>query len=267
MVLKRDFVRRLNNAILISFSVFLIAVAGYFYFTAQTQFNAITTLMTSIRGSVGNGIWNSLNSNIGDAYFLFVAQLSTFVIGFVALLLVFKYTAGKYAVEKRDALMDSLTKLYNRRAVFFELKRELRKTERFNHSTSVAMLDIDFFKKYNDLNGHVAGDRLLRRFGRILSENVREFDIVGRFGGEEFIIVFPETKIKDAYFVCERIRQTVEETNFYGQDKMPGRKVTVSIGVAEVPPKRKMKRDTIVRKADEKLYEAKSTGRNQVIMK
>jgi diguanylate cyclase (GGDEF)-like protein len=194
-------------------------------------------------------------------------QMSTFIIGFVALLLAFRYTAHKYAVEKKDALMDSLTKLYNRRAVFFELKRELRKTERFNHPTSVAMIDLDFFKKYNDLNGHVAGDRLLRRFGTILKEGVRDYDIVGRFGGEEFIIIFPETSAREAFKVCERIRQTMEQTNFYGQDKMPNKRITVSIGIAEVPPKRRMKRDTIVHKADKLLYEAKSTGRNQVLYK
>jgi diguanylate cyclase (GGDEF)-like protein len=265
MQLKRDFVRRLNRAILISFSIFLVAIAGYFYMAASSQFNAISVVLESVRGTVDAGIWSSLSAGIGEAYFLFLMQLSTFVIGFVALLLAFRYTAHKYSVEKRDALMDSLTKLYNRRAVFFELKRELRKTERFNHPTSVAMVDLDFFKKYNDINGHVAGDRLLRRFGRILKESVREFDIVGRFGGEEFIIIFPETSLKDASKVCERVRETVEATKFHGQEKMPNKRVTVSIGIAEVPPKRKMKRDTIVRKADEKLYEAKSTGRNQVI--
>ncbi len=267
MPLKKDFVRRLNKAILISFSVFLVAISVYFYLAAKTQFNAVNVILLSIRSFIEIGTWNSLKINIGNMYYLLIFQLTTFIIAFIALLMAFRYTSQKYLVERKDALIDHLTKLYNRRAVFFELKRELKKTERYNHPTSVAMIDVDFFKKYNDLNGHLAGDRLLKRLGRILEENVREFDVVGRYGGEEFIIVFPETTVKGAYKVCERIRKIVEGTRFYGQEKIPNKKITLSIGIAEVPAKRKMKKDTLINKADELLYEAKRTGRNQVLYK
>lgn len=265
MVLKRDFTRRVNKLILISFSVFLVAIAAYFLMSFQTQINIIDSVMLSIRGELDRTLWNSLQSSINGMYFLFTTQLITFIIAIISLLFAFYYTSQRYLAERKNSLVDSLTNLYNRKAVFFELKRELKKSERFNHPTSVAMLDIDFFKKYNDRNGHVAGDRLLRRFGRILKKETREYDIVGRFGGEEFIIVFPETDLKTASEVAERIRKKIQETNFHGSNKMPGKKVTVSIGIAQVPPQTKMRRDTIVKKADKNLYEAKNTGRNQVI--
>lgn len=265
-MLKRDFVRRLNNVILISFSVALLALGTYFFISFQTQIGAVDAIMLSIRGALDSGVWTSLDAAINGMYFLFTTQLITFILGIVALLIAFYYTSQKYLVERRNALIDPLTQIYNRKAVFFELKRELRKTERFNHPTSVAMIDIDFFKKYNDTNGHVAGDRLLKRFASVIKDSVREYDVYGRYGGEEFIIVFPETGAKGAANVCERIRQTMERTHFYGQNKMPNKRVTVSIGVAEVPPMRKMKKDTIVHKADEQLYEAKETGRNQVVV-
>ncbi|MBD3247275.1 diguanylate cyclase [Candidatus Pacearchaeota archaeon] len=265
MVLKRDFTRRLNRIILISFSIFLVAIAGYFLMSFQTQINTIDAILLSVRSLLDNAVWSSLKGSISGMYFLFITQLITFIIAIIALLFAFYYTSQRYLVEKKNSLVDELTQLYNRKAVFFELKRELKKSERFHHPTSVVMIDIDFFKKYNDKNGHVAGDRLLRRLGKILKKEIRDYDIVGRYGGEEFIIVFPETDLKTASEVSERIRSKIQETNFYGKEKMPGKKVTVSIGVAQVPPLTKMKRDTIVKKADKRLYEAKNTGRNQVV--
>jgi len=177
------------------------------------------------------------------------------------------YTTQKYLVQKKNALLDSLTQLYNKKAILFHLRQELLRSERYGHPTTVALLDLDFFKKYNDTNGHIAGDNLLKRFARILHDEVREYDEIGRFGGEEFIIVFPETHIKDAAIVCERIRKAVSETKFYGQHKMPFGKITVSAGLAEIKGKRRIKQDTILNKADEFLYKAKEAGRNQVLYK
>ena len=129
------------------------------------------------------------------------------------------------------------------------------------------MIDIDYFKKYNDINGHVAGDKLLRRFAKILKDNLRPYDIYGRFGGEEFIVVFPRTSANEAFHVCERIRKAMEETRFYGQEKMPFGKVTISIGISDVHGKRRIARDTLVNGADALLYKAKESGRNQVLFK
>ena len=264
MPIKQDFVRRLNLAIIIAFIIFIVFSGVYFYMAVRTQYNALNVIVLSIKGSIEKGLWNTLNMQVSGFYFLFIAQLVTFLVALISLLFVFNFTARKYLVEKKDALIDHLTQLYNRKAVLFALKKELRKTERFNHPTSVAMIDLDYFKVYNDKNGHVAGDRLLKRFANILSNNVREFDTPGRYGGEEFIIIFPETSAEEASHVCERIREMVEDTQFYGQHKMPFKKITCSIGIAEVKA-RKMRKETLIHKADELLYKAKNTGRNQVI--
>lgn len=264
MDLKRGFVRHLITIIITAFSLFILFIAIYFYISFNKETNAINISLNSLRNAENIGIINSIRTNIGDMEFLFGSQLATLLAAVVSLAIGLWYMIQLYMVEKRNALIDPLTQLYNRKAVFYELKRELGKSERYGHPTSVAMLDLDFFKKYNDQFGHVAGDRLLKRFAMLLKENVREYDVYGRYGGEEFIIVFPETGVKDAGRVCERIRQVLETTQFYGQEKMPFKKVTVSIGVAEVRGRRKIKKETLIHNADTCLYKAKESGRNRV---
>lgn len=262
--IKRGFRKNLINVIILTFSLFVVFIAIYFYFSYTSEINAITNSLNALRNQGLNGVISTILTNIGDMRFLYTSQLATLLAAVISLAVGLWYVTQLYMVEKRNALIDPLTQLYNRKAVFFELRRELRKSERYGHPTSVAMLDLDFFKKYNDKLGHVAGDRLLKRFAKIMKENVREYDIYGRYGGEEFIIVFPETGVKDAEKVCERLRKAMENTKFVGQDKMPFKKVTVSIGVAEVKGKRRMKKETLIHNADECLYKAKEKGRNQI---
>ncbi|RLG10931.1 GGDEF domain-containing protein, partial [Candidatus Pacearchaeota archaeon] len=196
---------------------------------------------------------------------IYLFQMLVFLCAISSLLMGLRYTVKIYSVERKNALIDSLTQIYNRKAIMFGLKRELRKSERYGHPTSVAILDLDFFKKYNDTNGHIAGDKLLKRFSRIIKESAREYDIFGRYGGEEFIIIFPETGINDAVKICERIRESIEKTRFYGQEKMPFGRVTVSIGLAETKGKKRTKKETLIHNADLNLYKAKESGRNRVI--
>ena len=268
-MLKRDFVRRLNRWIMILILIFVVSLGVYFYMSFTYQVNAIRTSITIIQETFTNetGLLTSIRNNLTQATFIFIAQLLTFIIAVFALILSIGYTTKRYLVEKRNALVDSLTQLYNKKAILFHLRQELLRSERYGHPTTVAILDLDYFKRYNDTNGHVAGDNLLKRIGRILHESVREYDEVGRFGGEEFIIVFPETHIKDAALVCERIRQTVASTRFLGQHNMPNKKITISVGLAEIKGKKRIKQNTILARADEFLYKAKQTGRNQVLYK
>jgi diguanylate cyclase (GGDEF)-like protein len=266
MPLKEDFVRRLNLFTIISIIVFILAIGVYFYLSLQTQMNGIEASLNLIRGQSPESASNinSISNNLVELNILYLAEIITFYLAILALIFSLWYTTQKYLVQRKDALIDSLTQIYNRKAVFFSLKRELSKSERYGHPTTVAILDIDHFKKYNDSNGHVAGDRLLKRFAIILSNRLREYDVIGRYGGEEFLIVFPETPVEEAAKVCERIRSSVESTQFYGQDKMPFKKVTVSIGLSGVKGKKRIKEQTIIHKADEFLYQAKESGRNQV---
>ena len=267
-MLKRDFIRRLNLGITISFSVFAIFLGVYFYTSFFTEVSAIQTSLNIAQEAITDTtLITSIKNNLSEAAFLYSAQLITFLIALFSLLTAFWYTTQRYLVEKRNSLIDPLTNIYNRKAVFFALKRELQKSERFGHPTSIAIIDIDYFKKYNDSNGHVAGDNVLKRFGKIMADSVRKYDVYGRYGGEEFIIVFPETNIKEASKICERVRSKMESSRFYGQHKMPFKKVTISVGIAELKGKKKMKKETLIHKADERLYSAKETGRNQVIYK
>jgi len=264
-MVQKKFAMALINVIIIAFALFLIFIAAYFYFSFNTEINAVSSSLNLIRNAGNTETVAAIRANIAQASFLFTAQLSTFLAAIISLSIGLWYSIQLYRVERLGALLDPLTHLYNRKALFFELKRELRKSERYGHPTSVAVIDLDFFKRYNDSNGHVAGDRLLRRFAKILKENVREYDVFGRYGGEEFIIVFPETGVREAAKVCERVRKAMEETKFYGQEKMPFGKVTISVGIAEIRGKRKIKKETIIHNADKYLYKAKEQGRNRVI--
>ncbi len=166
-----------------------------------------------------------------------------------------------------QAVTDSLTGLYNRRHMQEVLLDERRRAHRYGHPLSVIMLDVDSFKTYNDTYGHVQGDVLLRMAAAILRENVRDVDIVGRYGGEEFIVVLPETPSAEAYQTAERLRQAVARTVFPGFPADPDLAVfkTISLGVAAFPDTTD---DTqaLVTLADNALYRAKRGGRNQTVM-
>lgn len=131
---------------------------------------------------------------------------------------------------------------------------------------SLLIMDIDYFKNYNDKNGHMEGDNLLKSLAMLLSGSLREKDMLFRFGGEEFVILFPDTGKEDAAMVAERIRQKVEEFNFPYQGNQPNGNLTVSIGVAFCPDDG-VNKDELLGIADTRLYKAKSGGRNKVVVK
>jgi len=166
-----------------------------------------------------------------------------------------------------QSVTDGLTGLYNRRRVQEVLLEERRRAHRYGHPLSVIMLDVDSFKTYNDTYGHVQGDVLLRMAADILRQNVRGVDVVGRYGGEEFIVVLPETPASEAYQAAERLRLAVAKTIFPGFPADPELAVfkTISLGVATFPD---VTDDTqaLVTLADNALYRAKRGGRNQTVV-
>ena len=166
-----------------------------------------------------------------------------------------------------QAVTDGLTGLYNRRHMQEVLLVERRRAHRYGHPLSVIMLDVDSFKTYNDTYGHVQGDVLLRMAADILRESVRGVDIVGRYGGEEFIIVLPETPSSEAYQAAERLRLAVARTVFPGFLADPDLVVfkTISLGVATFPDNTDDPQ-ALVTLADNALYRAKRGGRNQTVM-
>lgn len=148
---------------------------------------------------------------------------------------------------------DALTGLGNRRYLFDALERDLYNVERYRGTLSLLLLDIDYFKKYNDTYGHLEGDHLLAQVARILREVVRIGDMPVRYGGEEFIVLLPQTDSAAAAHAAERIRIAIEQ----------GSPVTVSLGVATVSGKR-CESAELIEVADKALYRAKEGGRNRV---
>lgn len=161
------------------------------------------------------------------------------------------------------ATIDSLTGVYTRRQILEFGENGLKRFLRTGHPLSVLMLDIDYFKKINDTHGHSIGDSALKFFTEICKETIRTTDIVGRIGGEEFIIVMPDTNADEGYIVAERIRQNVFENKFISTDESISFVLTVSIGLYEFT-KEDHSFEHALSKADSALYEAKGAGRNHV---
>jgi diguanylate cyclase (GGDEF)-like protein len=161
-----------------------------------------------------------------------------------------------------QATHDSLTGLWNRGATLDLLRRELSRGERQGTPVTVIMADIDHFKQVNDMYGHLTGDMVLREVAHRLSSAVRGYDVTGRFGGEEFLIVFPGCTAQNAILQAERLRARIlKEPVDTPEGPIP---VTLSLGVAASEPVTEVDPDLLLRAADTALYRAKSRGRNCV---
>lgn len=166
-----------------------------------------------------------------------------------------------YAMVEKLAITDSLTGLNVRRYFYERFEEELQRSKRYKFEFAFIMVDIDDFKKCNDTYGHMVGDVVLKEIARIIKESVREIDIVGRYGGEEFSIVLPETNPSSALAVAERLRKNIEDGVFKAYDEKL--KLTISAGIA-IYPGDASDINSIIDKADEALYKAKKLGKNVV---
>jgi two-component system, cell cycle response regulator len=160
------------------------------------------------------------------------------------------------------SITDGLTKLHNHRHFQDELNRAFEESARYERPLSMAMVDIDFFKKVNDTYGHAVGDEVLQFVSKLFRESIRATDLAARYGGEEFAVMMPETELADAVTFAEKIRTLVEATAIPTQAGPVS--VTVSVGVASVPHSRIHTPRELVVAADKALYRAKKNGRNQV---
>ncbi len=155
------------------------------------------------------------------------------------------------------AITDHLTGLYNRRYLFSRFREEFEKVKRLNTSLCCIMADIDHFKAVNDRYGHLAGDEVLKQVAQLLKSMVRAYDIVGRYGGEEFLVILPETRLEDARYLAERIRVRVKE------EVTATAPITISLGVTMMLSGDEGL-DDIIKRADKQLYLAKNGGRDKV---
>ncbi|MFH0739186.1 MAG: GGDEF domain-containing protein [Candidatus Omnitrophota bacterium] len=159
------------------------------------------------------------------------------------------------------AITDTLSGVFSRRYYLERFKEEIERSQKFNYSFSCLMIDIDHFKNYNDHYGHLVGDAILRELSKTIKENIRQIDLIGRYGGEEFSIILTETDKEQAKFAAERIRHSVESRyiRVYDEDL----RVTISIGISTFPGDGKQM-EALIDNADSALYYAKQNGRNKV---
>lgn len=176
--------------------------------------------------------------------------------------------AQLYKKVKQQAITDGMTGLYNHRFFQLRLSDEYNHAKRYGVDLALIMMDIDFFKKFNDSYGHMSGDLVLKEIAGLVKSLVRENDIVARYGGEEFVVILPMTNQIGAEVVAERIRTSVAECLFYGSIDNPQVSMSVSLGVTGLNGKGPdlAPRDALIKRADDALYVAKARGRNQVVV-
>ncbi|MGB4497176.1 MAG: GGDEF domain-containing protein [Methylococcaceae bacterium] len=157
------------------------------------------------------------------------------------------------------SITDKLTQIYNRVKLDSVLNHEINYANRYQTDFSVILIDIDHFKQVNDAHGHNTGDSVLIFMAQILKENVRNSDILGRWGGEEFLIILPQTNAQQAFELAEKIRKTVESAKFPVVNHK-----TISVGVTQYCSDDSV--IELIERADGGLYDAKNTGRNKVVL-
>ncbi len=165
-------------------------------------------------------------------------------------------------VLEQLSITDGLTKLHNHRYFQEPIAAECKRASRAGDPLCLVLVDIDYFKKWNDRLGHAGGDEILRRMAEVLNQSCRETDLLARYGGEEFAILAIDTDLPGAAALGEKVRQAVEESEFVRDVPSEREPLTVSVGVAAYAGDRKQ----LFVDADEALYAAKDAGRNQVVV-
>ncbi|HEY7514481.1 MAG TPA: sensor domain-containing diguanylate cyclase, partial [Vicinamibacteria bacterium] len=186
------------------------------------------------------------------------------------------HNAAAYSQMKNTAEMDGLTRVFNKRHMEQQLFELIYRTacvaydQRDSSSApasealSIFLFDIDSFKHYNDSNGHLAGDKLLQELSRLVQENIRDDDLFGRFGGEEFLLILPKTNLAQSLAAANKIRSVIAAHKFPFAERQPMGAISVSGGVAEYPYDG-MDAVSLLKAADQALYEAKRQGRNRIV--
>jgi len=179
----------------------------------------------------------------------------------------FKERTREVERMKEEAVLlsytDDLTGIYNHRFFIQQLTLEVERQKRYSTPLSLLMIDIDYFKHYNDHNGHLAGDEALKAIALLIQHGVRQSDIIARYGGEEFAAILVNATREKAMEIAERVRRIIAETPFPSEKEQPNGDVTVSVGVAAFSSPISTLTD-LIREADNALYRAKRAGRNRI---
>ena len=162
---------------------------------------------------------------------------------------------------KNLAITDGLTQLYNSRQFYLQLEIEVDRANRYHHPLSLLLLDLDFLKPYNDLHGHLEGDKVLARFGKIIRSRLRKMDSGYRYGGDEFTVILPSTKGDEALVVAERIRAAMEQEKFFPN---PGKAISLTASIGATEYRRKEEVSSFISRADRTMYISKQKGGNLI---
>lgn len=265
-----------NFIFIIIFSILILLSGAH---TSQYKFLFLFIIIAStIQMGIRHGITIACISSVIllgiDLFYMPNAEVNQYFENDLILAGVFMLTAwplGYYVKienEYRKKLaqlvnIDGLTGVYNHRFFHEALKKEIESSKKVEHPISLILLDIDYFKHYNDLYGHQKGDQVLRELGLILKNNIRNNYIPARYGGEEFAVILPNTSEKEAIFIAEQIRLEVERRKFEGEENQPKGKLTVSVGISTFPDKSKSDVE-LIKSADDALYRAKFFNKNRV---
>ncbi len=221
-------------------------------FAAAMSFFAATTVNSGIMALFHGAPQNAFESNVGSST-LFLGVVSVCVTGLFILVL----ACSELIARSRDeSQKDSLSGAFNRRGIETKLAAELKYIQRGKHRLSIALIDVDYFKSINDIQGHAAGDAALRDVAETISTHLRGRDYLGRYGGDEFLLILPQTPCSVALGVTERLNQAVTNLS-QATGSMP---LTLSIGLTEAVADDNAV--TLIARADKALYQAKSDGRN-----
>ena len=174
-------------------------------------------------------------------------------------------TLEKAGQFEQLSITDPLTGLYNRRFLEDRLQEEFSRSSRQQQNFCVILADLDSFKVYNDICGHLAGDNALKKVAAQMRRSARDMDVVTRYGGEEFCLILPGTGKKESLFVGERIRRAIEAETFPGENHLPLGRLTISLGIASFPTDGTTANE-LIHAADLALYRAKELGRNRLVL-
>lgn len=259
-LIDNNFIRKANEAVNIAISIVLGLIIGVIVIRTTSTFVALGTALLTSFGYIILAYYLMKFFNLWVAI---VLPITTLIFVFVSAYII------KYILKSRDfehqyrlATTDGLTDLYNHRYFQEQMIMQIANSKRYNTKFSLILIDIDFFKKFNDIFGHQSGDAVLRQVAQKLKRNVRSSDFVCRYGGEEMSIILPNTDKNEAVITAQKICQTVAEKPF----KLANEKesvVTISLGVSTYPEDGQTPSE-IIEQADKRLYHAKENGRNQV---
>ena len=249
------------------------------------------TFTFKVKGTNNDGIWNeegvSIKIIVTPPFWETNWFRGTVLLAFIGLIAGF-YRWRVYAIEQQNrelamqvaertkeladanvklqelAIIDGLTGVYNRRHFFELAEQELAKAQRYGHAISAIMLDMDHFKQINDQYGHLVGDHVLQVTAQCMHDNIREVDILGRYGGEEFAILLPNTALPGTREIAKRICKAIaSQVVDAGDAKVP---VTASLGVVSIEESSQINVEVLIDRADQALYAAKQAGRNQMVI-